>query len=175
MEQTMKKIGKEMSICMSIAMSLFLSLTGTLTSGHFTIPGFIISFLISTVISMIIGLIVPMGKVNNSVERKLGLEQGSMKARCIDSLISDLIYTPIMTLCMVSFAYMMAMKQSDGHADIPFVPMFLKSLIICLIVGYILIFIIQPMLMNMLFKKYKVGRYSEGRPGAPGPGAPGRP
>ncbi|MBR0515548.1 MAG: hypothetical protein IJJ89_01760, partial [Eubacterium sp.] len=68
-----------------------------------------------------------------------------------------------------------AMKQSDGHADIPFVPMFLKSLIICLIVGYILIFIIQPMLMNMLFKKYKVGRYSEGRPGAPGPGAPGRP
>ena len=109
MEQTMKKIGKEMSIYMSIAMSLFLSLTGTLTSGHFTIPGFIISFLISTVISMIIGLIVPMGKVNNSVERKLGLEQGSMKARCIDSLISDLIYTPIMTLCMVSFAYMMAM------------------------------------------------------------------
>ena len=167
MEQSMRKISREMSIYMSFIMSFFLSLTGTLTSGHFTVPAFISSFLISTVISLIIGLLVPMGRIGQNVDRKMHLQPGSMKARCMESLISDLIYTPIMTLCMVTFAYFMAKKQSSGHADIPFVPMFLKSFAICMVVGYVLIFIFQPLLLKMLMKKYNVQM-------GPPPGMPGQ-
>ncbi|SEG02008.1 hypothetical protein SAMN04487934_106143 [Eubacterium ruminantium] len=172
MEQTMKKIGLEMNICMSIVMSVFLSLAGMLSSGHFAIPGYLISLAVSIVISLIIGFLVPMGKVNMSLERKMNLRPGSMKARCIESLISDFIYTPIMTICMVSLAYMKIKKESHGHADVPFVPMFLKSLAICLVVGYLLIFIFQPLIMNMLFKKHNVEPSKLGGP-AGGPG--GRP
>ncbi len=175
MEQTIKKIGREMGIYMSIVMSLFLSLIGTLMSGHFKVQSFILSFLISLMISIVISMLVPMGKVSQSVDRKMNLRPGSMKARCMESLVSDLIYTPIMTVCMVSFAYMMAMKQSHGHTDMKYVPTLLRSLGVSLVVGYLLVFIFQPLFLKMLLKKYNVPQ-GPGGPGAgkPGPGA-GRP
>lgn len=156
MEQTMKKINTEMALYMGVVMSFFLSLTGTLTSGHFKIISFILSFIGSTVVSIIIGFLVPMGKVTMGVDRKMKLRPDSMKARCVNSFISDIIYTPIMTLGMVSFAYMMIKKNSDGHADVNFIGMFFKSLAICFAVGYVLIFIFQPLFMKMLFKKHNV-------------------
>ena len=53
-QNTMKKIGREMSILMSIAVSLTLSLCGTLLSGHFTIGGFLLSFAVSLAISLVL-------------------------------------------------------------------------------------------------------------------------
>ena len=153
MEKQMKAAGIKISVCMGIVMSFFLSLTGTLSSGHFTIVGFLISFLVSTVISIIIRLIVPMGKINMSIEKKMGCAPGDLKVKLVESLISNLIYTPVMTLAMVTLAYITVMRQSNGMAQLLFLPMFLKSLVICFIVGYILIFIFAPFFAKLFIPK----------------------
>ena len=155
MEEKMRIIGRAMSIRMGLLMSFCLSLVGTLTSGHFTIPGFIISFIVSTIISMIIGFLIPMGKVTNTLSGKLGLRQGTIQERLFSSLISNIIYTPIMTFCMVFLAYQMFIKKLDEVAQRPnFIDMFIPSLIICFIVGYVLIFIFQPLFFKALMAKF---------------------
>lgn len=157
MEEQMRKIGKQMAIRMGILMSFCLSLVGTLTSGHFTIPGFIISFVISSIISLIIGFVIPIGKITGGVCAKFGLERGKIGTLVVESLISDAIYTPIMTLAMVGLAYFMVMRQSGGMAQLSFLPMFLSSLLICFIVGFILIMIFQPLFLKQLMKKNSEG------------------
>ncbi len=154
MENKMRLVGRDMSIKMGITMSFCLSLIGTLTSGHFNIPGFLISFVVSTIISLIIGFVIPMGKVGSAVLNKAGLIRGTLPARCLESFVSDLIYTPLMTFVMVFLAYQMAMKQSGGMAGLNFGKMFLGSLIICFIAGFVIIFIVQPIFMRQTMKKY---------------------
>ena len=153
MGKKMRKIGLQMSVLMGVTLSFFLSLVGNLMgakqSGSFSVPGFLISFVISTIVSLFIGLIVPMKKVNDGLHAKLNMQEGSIGAKLLDSLVSDIIYTPIMTLLMVFLAY----KQATAHgAQMPFLPMFLSSLVVCLIVGYILIFIFMPLYLNILMK-----------------------
>ena len=149
-EKMMKKVGIKMSLCMGITLSFFLSLIGTATSGHFSVPGWITSFLISAVISLIIGFIVPVKKVTDSACARFNMQPGKLSTKCFECLISDLIYTPVITLCMVFFAYRMATAQG---APLHFLPMFLSSLVICLIAGFILIFIFMPFYMKLLIKK----------------------
>ena len=133
----MKKAGQKMSLCMGITMSFFLSLTGLLSSGHFTVPSFVINFLISTVISLIIGLFVPMKKVTDTAVQKTGMTPGKFGTKCFESLISDLIYTPVMTLCMVALAHHNAV--SHGQEMPPLIRMYLPSLALSMIVGFVLI------------------------------------
>ncbi|MBR1702393.1 MAG: hypothetical protein IJ716_10610 [Lachnospiraceae bacterium] len=145
----MKKIGRQMSLLMGVTLSFFLSLTGILSSGQFTFPGFLINFLISSVISLIIGFLVPMKKVNDSLGAKLGLKQHTLKTRLFESLISDLIYTPIITLVMITLAH----RNATSHgARIPYVPMLLKGILISMAVGYVLIFIFMPLFMKLVMK-----------------------
>ncbi len=153
MEAKMKVVGRKMAIRMGILMSFALSLVGTLTSGHFTPVGFLLSFIVSSIISLIIGFLVPVGKITNDFCVKRNLIRGTFAERCVSSLISDLIYTPIITLAMVFLAYTIAMKMSGGAAGLVFLPMFLKSLIICFVVAFILIFVVQPILMRQIMKE----------------------
>ena len=163
----MKRVGRSMSICMAITLSLFLSLTGNLVgmvqSGRFDTIGFILGFIISTIVSLIIGFLVPMGRIHAWVLKKNG---PGLMGRYIESLISDFIYTPLMTTLMVTMAYIMA--RSHGQKP-PFLGMYLPSLGISMVVGYLLIFFFQPFYMKMLMKKYGVepGGPPEGRPGGP--------
>ena len=151
----------KMSLLMGASLSLCLSLAGNLSSGKFTVPGFLISFAVSFVISIIIGLFVPMKKVNDSLDRKLGLEPGKLGTRCFEALISDLIYTPIITLVMVFIAY----KNATSHGgNPPFVPMFLKSLALSMVLGYVLIFFLMPFFLKMLLKRSGIGGPPNGRP-----------
>lgn len=154
MDQKMRLIGRDMSIKMGITMSFFLSLIGTATSGHFTIPGFLISFVGSTIISLIIGFLIPMGKLSNGLLNKFHLVRGTLGARCLETCVSDLIYTPIMTFAMVFLAYNMAMKQSGGMAQLNLGRMFLSSLIICFLAAFVIIFIVQPIFMKQAMKKH---------------------
>lgn len=152
MEARMKKVGMTVSVFMGVALSFCLSLVGNLLgsrqSGAFSVPGWIISFVISTVISLIIGFLVPMKRISDSIHSKNGGPR-SVKARLIDTLVSDLIYTPIITLAMVFMAYRNAVS---GGAQIPFLPMFLSSLVVSLIVAYILIFILMPIFLKLSLK-----------------------
>ncbi len=156
MQEKMRKIGKEMALWMGLIMSFCLSLVGTLTSGHFTPGGWLVSFVSSVIVSLIIGFLVPVGKISGDFCRKRNMQPGKLSTRCVESLISDLIYTPVITLVMVAIAYAMAMKMSGGKAEIAFLPMFLSSLLICFVVGFVLIFLIQPLLLRRTMKKYGV-------------------
>ena len=165
----MKKIGMQMSILMGVSLSFCLSLVGSLSSGHFAVPTFLLSFLLSTIISLIIGFLVPMKKVNDSLDSKLGLQPGKFSTHLFDSLISDLIYTPIITLAMVFLNW----KIATAHgAQIPFGPMFVKSLILSMLVGYLLIFVLMPLFLKLVMRNMPGGPGMPGKPSAPdGPGA----
>ena len=145
----MRAVGIKMSILMGITLSFFLSLTGLISSGSFNVPAFIQSFLISLAVSMIIGFLVPMGKVTMGICKKYGLSQGSIKERLISSLISNVIYTPIITFVMITLAY----RSATAHgARLNYIPMLIKGEIISFVVGYILIFIFMPLFMKLLLK-----------------------
>ena len=150
MEEKMRSIGRKMAVYMGVLMSFCLALIGTAASGHFTVPGFLISFVLSLMISLAIGFVIPLGRVSQGICSMLGLKRGSLPARLAESFVSDLIYTPVITLAMTAFAYQMAMRQSGGMAEISFVPMFLRSLFICFVAGFILIFIFQPLFLKRL-------------------------
>ena len=150
----MKKIGQKMSILMGVTLSFCLSLTGNLSSGHFSLIGFVTSFLISLVISLLIGFLVPMRRVEESLCGRLGLKDRSLGKRCFTALISDVIYTPIITVVMVTMAY----KQATAHgAQMPYLPMLLKSLLLCMVIGYVLIFVFEPFFLKMLLKRSGIG------------------
>ena len=160
MREKVKKIYRDMSFLMGFTMSLCLSVVGTATSGHFTLPGWVMSFVVSLIISLIIGFVIPVGKVAGDVSHSFNLTRGTMKARLVESLVSNLIYTPIITFLMVTLAYTVAMKQSNGMAGLQFGPMFFHSLLFTFIVGYILVFFLQPFFIKRLLKKYGVdGEY----------------
>jgi len=150
----MKKIGITMSLLMGVTLSFFLSLVGNLTGGDgFKLPAFLISFVVSTIISLIIGFVVPMMKVERGAVKAMGLKENGVPAKLVSALISDIIYTPIITLAMIALARKMAMKMSHGHAELPpFMVMFLKSLIISLVVAYVIILIVTPVYKKLSFK-----------------------
>ena len=139
-----------MSILMGLTLSFFQSLINILRSGHFTVPGWLISFVISAAVSLIISYAVPMKKVNDAVEKKFSLEPRSAKAHIAESLVSDLIYTPIMTLVMTFLAWRNA---SSAGAPVQFLPMFLNSLWLSLIVGFVLVYFLQPIYTDFLMRQ----------------------
>ena len=147
-----KSVGRKMSLTMGVIMSLVLSLAGHLSSGHFLFSSFMLSFFVSAGISIVIGFLVPMGKINAAIERKLLAGPKDILVRLTESLVADLIYTPIITLAMVILAYNMVMTGNSQAPNIPFFPMFARSFLICFTIGYILIFFLTPLLQNLFMK-----------------------
>ena len=145
----MKKVGLQMGLLMGISLSFCLSLFGTIHAGHFTVPAFLFSFLLSAVISIVIGLLVPMPKLEQSLCGRLGVDHRSLGGNAVTSLLSDLIYTPVITLAQTILGYMQ-MKRGGGSA--PFLGMFLGSLILSLLVGYVIIFILKPLYLKLVLK-----------------------
>ena len=156
-----KKIGLQVSILMSLTLSLCLSLSGNLLSGHFIVKGFLISLLTSIVISIIISLLVPMKKVGEGVVARSGLREHSISARCLESFVSDLIYTPVITLVMVFMAYKSASKHD---ADITIAPMIIRSLLLSLMLGFVLIFVFQPLFVKLVLKRSGMSAPPKGGP-----------
>ncbi len=163
MDTVMRKVGTTISFMMSFTLSFFLSITGVVTGnmrnireGNVSMPqlvlSIIVSYIMSTVISLMIGFIVPMGKVNEALAGNMK----GIKRRLYEALISDLVYTPIITFAMTGYAYTKVMRESQGMAQIHFIPMFLSSLLICMAVGYVFIFILQPVFTKIAFKKHGV-------------------
>ena len=108
---------------------------------------------------MLIGVIVPMHKVTQGATKNMKPGPGK---KLFETFLSDLIYTPLISIVMVAFAYIQ--NQQKGIAGPPYIVMLIPSLIACFIVGYILIFIFQPMFMKSLMKKYGPGAGPEGGP-----------
>lgn len=154
MDKKMKKVGILMNILMGFTMSLVLSLVGTLSGGHFTIPGWLMSFGISFVISLIIGFLVPIKLLGDKACGKCKVNPMSLKGTLISACISDLIYTPIITIIMVVTMLGNAAKNAPEGAVVPSVGQVLPgSLMLCLVVGYIVIVLIQPLFLKLLIKR----------------------
>lgn len=153
----MKKVMVLMTVSMGFIMSLVLSLIGTLMGGHFTVPSWLVSFAISFVISLVIGFIVPIKKVSDAVCRKVGVVAESPKGNLVSGVVSDLIYTPIITVTMVSIMITnaaKAMKAAGVTEGIPTIGRALPaSLIVSLVVGYVVIIIAQPILLKLFIPK----------------------
>lgn len=157
----MKKIGFQISLLMGVAMSLCLSFTGLFCSGKFTLMGFVTSFGESFVISMIIGLLVPMKKVNDKMGEKLHLQPGALKTRLLETLVSDLIYTPVITLVMTFSAY----KTATAHgARMKYLPMFGESLIISLLVAFCVIYLVTPLIFRFVMSQNGISGPPQGMP-----------
>ena len=147
-----RKIGYLMGILMGGTISFVNSLIGTLSSGRFTVGGFLNSFLISFVISQILGLIIPIKKISDSLIKKLDLQPGTLKARIVDALVTDLVYSPLMTFIMVYMAW----SQATAHgAKIPFGPMLLRSECIGFAAAFFLSLFLSPVYLKLLMKNNK--------------------
>lgn len=142
----LKKVEIKMGLFMGATLSFFLSLTGLLTSGHFTWPALFLNFGISFVISLLIGYLIPLRKIADAFDSKLGFKPGQKRTHFFDTLISDLIYTPLITFCMVFIAWKQAASQG---VNIPFGSIFLPALLISLAVGYVLICILTPVFLRL--------------------------
>ena len=113
------------------------------------------SFIASIIVSLLIGLIIPIKPLSDKVAEKLHLQPKTFGRRCMDALVSDVIYTPVLTLLMVGLAYYMSARHG-APIPVPFGLMYLKSLAISFVVGFIMVYIFMPLYMNMLVKKYGV-------------------
>lgn len=152
MEQNMRKIGMCMNFLMGISMSFVLSLVGTLLGGHFTVPSWLISFGISFVISMVIGFIVPIKKLGDMLCNKCSVNPNSFKGNLLSGIVSDIIYTPIITIIMVVTMLGMAAKHAPEGVVPPVGRVLPMSLVVCLLVGYVVIVILQPLFLKALLK-----------------------
>ncbi len=143
-----QKAGLKMSLLMGLMMSFSLSLIGLLSAGRFTLSGFLVNFLTSFVISFLLGMILPVRKI--AMKAAGAFPPGSLKSRAVEALVSDLLYTPLMTFVMVYISY----RQAVSHgAKIPFGPMLLKSELISIFFAFFLIFFLSPVLMKIAFKR----------------------
>ncbi|MCR5277851.1 MAG: hypothetical protein K6E19_00240 [Lachnospiraceae bacterium] len=156
METLMRKVGIRMSILMGITLSLFLSVTNVVMSGHFSWSILLIDIAVAMVVSISLGLVIPMGKLNMSLDKSMGFKPGTIKARLVETFVSDLIYTPIVTVIMIIFNYILITSHVPEGVVIPMAPMMAKGFAVSFVVGYVLIFIFQPLFQKLVFKKYGV-------------------
>ena len=162
-EKQMRKIGIKIAFCMALLMSFGLSLTGNMLAERppempmiASIIGFVKCFILSFAISFAIGLFVPIPKVNAALGRKFHLQPRTPKAHFIESLASNLIYTPLITTAMVCFVYFTMMPE--GHKP-PFWPMFIHSQVVCFIVAQVLILIFVPIIIKLVIPKDAAGMH----------------
>lgn len=171
-----RAIGIKMNILMGVSLSFALSLTGFLSSGHFSLVPWLISFALSTVLSLAIGFFLPVRKAALAACKKCALPERSIPALALDSLISDLFYTPLITFLMVALAFSGAKRQlaeaiahgapAESLPQLHLLPMFLHSLAISMLVGYALIFVLQPLYLKILTRNLPKPPESE-NPNAP--------
>lgn len=148
----MDKVGKQMSIYMGVTLSLCLSLVGTLTSGHFTVPALLTGFVVGMVISIALGFVIPVKKLTDAVCEELEVEENTGAGRCISALVSDVLYTPVITLAMVILAYVNTVSHGGS---MPFVPALVKSFVVCFAAGYVIIFFAEPLFLRLAIRNKK--------------------
>lgn len=154
----MRAIMVKMTVLMGLVMSFILSLTGTLMGGHFTLPSWLMSFGISFIISLIIGFVVPIKKLGDGLCGCFKIVPESFKGTLVSACVSNLIYTPIITIIMVvvMLKNVAAHMPADQVQNVPPIGRVLPgSLIVSFLVGYVVIVIVQPLLIKSLTKNLK--------------------
>lgn len=150
----MKKVMIGMNLLMGLTMSFVLSLVGTAMGmkDKFNVTSWLMSFGISFVISLIIGFAVPVKKAGDAFCAKCNANPQSMKGNLLSSLISNVIYTPMITIIMVVVMLTNAAKHA-AVGEVPPIPVvIIPSLIVSLLVGQVVIMISTPLYLKLLTK-----------------------
>lgn len=91
-----------------------------------------------------------MKKLSDYLIAKAKLDPRGLKARVVSSLVSALVFSPLVTFAMVYLAYTGAKAQG---VELEFGKMLMRSEIISIISAFILSFIITPVYAKMIFKE----------------------
>ncbi|MBE5848022.1 MAG: hypothetical protein E7300_10135 [Lachnospiraceae bacterium] len=151
MEEQMRKAGFRMSFLMALTMSLCLSLVNNLVSAGFHLPLLLITFVTSFVVSLLIGILVPMPHISRSITEKCG---PGIVSHLLNAFVSDLIYTPVMTLLMVAVVRISIGIISGGREHLPpLLFMFLRSMALSFAVAYVVILVVTPIFRRLAFGK----------------------
>lgn len=164
-----KKIGRYIGIRMGIAMSVTMSLVGSFMGALNAskqsgapllaawIPSLLVSLVITIIIAVALGVCLPMKKINDGIES--GTKTKGFLLHFIQSLVSDLIYTPLISLVMAftSTALFVIPKNPNLEMNM-LVPValgnFAKSIPLEFVIALIVIIILEPMIQKSAFKKY---------------------
>lgn len=146
----MKRVGFLVSVLTCLTLSICLPFVGVIQSGSFRVGMYLLNFTLSFAISFIISLVFPAIKVNMYLEKRFRLKIGSLKARLVETLVSDLIYTPVISIIMTTLAWY-GMKSS-GEQIPPYIGMILVSLLISFAAAYVIIFITVPLYLKLAMK-----------------------
>ena len=166
MQKKMKKVGVHMNILMGFVISLCLSTTNTMAAEKPDMYTWLISFGTSALISFAVSFIIPMRKIEGGALHALKIKERTLPAKLISTFISDLIYTPFLTLAMVALVRMIVTKASNGHAHFPPFPiMFIKSFIFSFVVAYCIIYILQPLILRFVLKANGIAPSNAPEPG----------
>ena len=149
-QNNMQVFAKQMSICMGIMMSSSLTFIGLLGAGNLSFPSFILNFVISFTVISVVGRFFDAGKISLDILQKHDIDPHSMKGRIMQALITDLIYSPIMTFIMTLIGYFMATRQG---VQISYFPMFFKALITSVIAAFFLCLIFTPIFEKLIMKR----------------------
>lgn len=164
-----KKMGKYIGIRMGIAMSVTMSFVGSLMGAMNAakqsgaplvpvwIPSFLSSLVITIIVALLIGMLVPMKKVNDRIAQ--ATKAKGFVLHLLQSLASDLIYTPIISSVMAFFSTAVFVIPKNPELNMHMlVPVafgsFAKSIPIEFIIALIVIMIIEPMIRKSAVKKF---------------------
>lgn len=164
-----KKIGSYISIRMGITMSVIMSIVGS-TMGivnarahaadpsHLPpfvvmlMPSLITSLIITCILAIGLGFIVPMKKMNDGIEK--ATKTKGFVLHLLQSIASDLIYTPIIS-CIMAFVSTALFAKVPAPGLVPAaIGSFLSSFPIEFVLALIAILIVEPIFQKQAFKKY---------------------
>ena len=138
-----------MSVSLSFVLSLVGNLLGTRQNGRFSVHSWLIFFAASTIVSLVLGLIIPISRAAVGTSRALKLKEKSIPARIVETLIADIIYTPLITFLMVFIARQNAITSGAPPQSLKLWRMFILSFPGVFATGFVFIFIFSP-----LFEKF---------------------
>ncbi|MBP5280236.1 MAG: hypothetical protein J6Z03_07105 [Erysipelotrichaceae bacterium] len=148
-QEKRKEFSRRMSICMGIIMSLCLSTAGLLTARAFSLPSLLLNLVISYAIVRGIDHFIDIGALAVDVPNKMDVDPNSLQGRFLRALITDVIYTPLMTIVMVSIGYY---RATSHGAQIPYVPMLMKSMLLTFTLSFLICFFIMPVVEKLILK-----------------------
>ncbi len=170
-----KKIGRFIGIGMGLTMSMVMSIVGSVMgvmdarakAGEANLPPFVVmllpsllvSLLVASVLSIGLGLIIPMNKISGGLGKATRAK--GMELRIMQAFVSDLLYTPAISLIM-SFVSAIFFAKVPAKAVFPVaLKSFVRSFPIEFVLALIAIIIVEPIIKKAAVKKYAPGGLKE--------------
>ena len=105
-------------LCIGIVLSFALTIFKTLILDRYPFYNIAVSFGMTLVIGIVIGLVVPFDLIFASECRRHNFNSSSFPTKMLFSLIADAIFTPLMTIPMVFFNYLIPNKEVASQGNL---------------------------------------------------------